>query len=314
MKNEEIMIKKIVLIVVLGLLIAVTSCKNTDQKSGDGKMYVVATTTMVHDLVKNIGGDRIKSDGLMGPGVDPHLYRASESDVSKLSNADVIFYNGLHLEGKLVDVFEKMNRLGKDIYPVADTIKEGNLIPSADYASSYDPHIWFDINLWKKAAHFIADKLTKHDPKNREYYQSNLKNYISEMDSVQKEINSLIDQVPKDKRILITAHDAFNYFGKAFGFEVVGLQGISTASEAGVRDVQKLADMIVKNKIGAIFIESSVPRRNIEALQEAVKSRGFEVEIGGELYSDALGTRGTEEGTYTGMFMHNVKTIVEALK
>ena len=250
----------------------------------------------------------------MGPGVDPHLYRASESDVSKLSNADVIFYNGLHLEGKLVDVFEKMNRLGKDIYPVADTIKEGNLIPSADYASSYDPHIWFDINLWKKAAHFIADKLTKHDPKNREYYQSNLKNYISEMDSVQKEINSLIDQVPKDKRILITAHDAFNYFGKAFGFEVVGLQGISTASEAGVRDVQKLADMIVKNKIGAIFIESSVPRRNIEALQEAVKSRGFEVEIGGELYSDALGTTDTEEGTYTGMFMHNVKTIVEALK
>ncbi|MCF8309074.1 MAG: zinc ABC transporter substrate-binding protein [Bacteroidales bacterium] len=308
------MIKKLAILATLGFILAFTACKNTGQKSDDGKMYVVATTTMVHDLVKNIGGDRIKSDGLMGPGVDPHLYRASESDVSKLSNAEIIFYNGLHLEGKLVDVFDKMNRLGKNIYPVADTVKEDHLIPSADYASSYDPHIWFDINLWKKAAHFIADKLSKHDPENREYYQSNLKNYISEMDSVQKQINSLIDQVPKDKRILITAHDAFNYFGQAFGFEVVGLQGISTASEAGVKDVQNLADMIVKNKIGAIFIESSVPRRNIEALQEAVKSRGFDVKIGGELYSDALGTPGTEEGTYTGMFLHNVKTIVKALK
>jgi len=204
--------------------------------------------------------------------------------------------------------------LDKNIYPVADTVKEDKLIPSADYASSYDPHIWFNINLWKKAAHYIAGKLAKHDPENREHYQSNLKNYISEMDSVHKEIKSLIDRVPEDKRILITAHDAFNYFGQAFGFEVIGLQGISTASEAGVKDVQNLADLIVKNKIGAIFIESSVPRRNIEALQEAVKSRGFEVKIGGELYSDALGTPGTEEGTYTGMFMHNVKTIVEALK
>ena len=308
------MMKRIALLATLVFILAFTACKNSGQKSDDGKMYVVATTTMVHDLVKNIGGDRIKSDGLMGPGVDPHLYRASESDVSKLSNAEIIFYNGLHLEGKLVDVFDKMKRLGKNIYPVADTINENNQIPSADYASSYDPHIWFDINLWKKAAHFIADKLSKHDPENREYYQSNLKNYISEMDSVQKEINSLIDQVPKDKRILITAHDAFNYFGQAFGFEVVGLQGISTASEAGVKDVQNLADMIVENEIGAIFIESSVPRRNIEALQEAVKSRGFEVKIGGELYSDALGTPGTEEGTYTGMFLHNVKTIVKALK
>ncbi|MCF8230970.1 MAG: zinc ABC transporter substrate-binding protein [Bacteroidales bacterium] len=308
------MMKRIALLATLGFILAFTACKNTGQKSDDAKMHVVATTTMVHDLVKNIGGDRIKSDGLMGPGVDPHLYRASESDVGKLSNSDVIFYNGLHLEGKLVDVFDKMNRLGKNIYPVADTINENNLVPSADYASSYDPHIWFDINLWKKAAHFIADKLSRHDPENQVYYQSNLKKYTSEMDSVQKEINSLIDQVPKDKRILITAHDAFNYFGQAFGFEVVGLQGISTASEAGVKDVQNLADMIVKNEIGAIFIESSVPRRNIEALQEAVKSRGFEVKIGGELYSDALGTPGTEEGKYTGMFFHNVKTIVKALK
>lgn len=308
------MMKKIAIIATIGLTLAFTACKNSGQKAGDGKMYVVATTTMVYDLVKNIGGDRIESDGLMGTGVDPHLYKASESDVSKLSQADMIFYNGLHLEGKLVDVFEKMSRLGKNIYAVADTVKEENLIPSAEYASSFDPHLWFNINLWKKAAHCVADKMSRHDAKNRDYYQKNLMDYISQMDSVHQEVESMIQQVPEDKRILITAHDAFNYFGQAYGFEVIGLQGISTASEAGVKDVQNLADMIVKNKIGAIFIESSVPRRNIEALQEAVKARGFEVKIGGELFSDALGSPGTQEGTYTGMFMHNVKTIVKALK
>jgi manganese/zinc/iron transport system substrate-binding protein len=289
-----------------------SNCKN--EIKDNGKLNVVTTTSMITDLVKNIGGDSINVQGLMGSGVDPHLYKASEGDVSKLVNADIIFYNGLHLEGKLVEVFEKMGSATKTPIALADELDETTLIGSDYFASNYDPHVWFDIDYFKQFAEKVAVILSEKDPKNKAVFEANKVSYISELERLQNKVKSVIETLPKDKRILVTAHDAFNYFGKAYGFEVVGLQGLSTATEAGVQDVQKLAAFIIEKKIKAIFVESSVPKRTIEALQAAVKSKGHDVEIGGTLYSDALGNAGTLEGTYIGMFTYNVNTIVNALK
>lgn len=278
------------------------------------KLRVVTTTTLLTDLAKTIGGDSIIVEGLMGAGVDPHLYKASEGDVTKLFQADIVFYGGLHLEGKLVDVFERMHESGKKAFAVSDALDEKTLIHSENFASSHDPHIWFDIANWKKAAEFTSEKLIASDMKNTDFFRKNLNDYLTELDSLDAYIREKIEELPPEKRILVTAHDAFSYFGKAYGFEVVGLQGLSTATEAGVKDVQNLTEFIVKNRIKAIFVESSVPRRTIDALKEAVTARGHEVRIGGSLYSDALGNPGTVEGTYLGMFKFNINTIVNALK
>lgn len=293
------------------LAILMLGCKNETQSSG--KLNVVTTTTMITDLVETIGSDAINVKGLMGSGVDPHLFKASEGDVTKLVNADIIFYNGLHLEGKLVEVFEKMGRTKTPI-ALADGLDTSGLIGSEYFASNYDPHVWFNIDYFKQFAGKVTEVLSEKDPKNASIFKTNAANYINELDALQNRITSIIEKLPKEQRILVTAHDAFNYFGEAYGFEVVGLQGLSTATEAGVQDVQKLAAFIIEKRIKAIFVESSVPRRTIEALQAAVKSKGHEVVIGGTLYSDALGSKGTVEGTYIGMFEYNVKTIVNALK
>ena len=299
-------------ILLLLALITIFSCK-TDKKDNN-KLNVVTTTTMITDLVNNIGGDFINVNGLMGSGVDPHLYKASEGDVSKLVNADIIFYNGLHLEGKLVEVFEKMGSQSKTPIALAEELDKNTLIGSDYFASNYDPHVWFNINYFKQFAKKITSVLSKNDPENAANYSENEKQYLKQLDLLQKTINTKIESLPKEKRILVTAHDAFNYFGKNYGFEVVGLQGLSTATEAGVQDVQKLATFIINKKVKAIFVESSVPKRTIEALQAAVKSKNHDVVIGGTLYSDALGSAGTVEGTYIGMFEYNVNTIVNALK
>ena len=293
-------------------LFSVLSCK-TDSKKND-KLNVVTTTTMITDLVKNIGGEAINTRGLMGSGVDPHLYKASEGDVTKLANADIIFYNGLHLEGKLVEVFEKMDSQNIKTVAVSDAIDKSTLIGSEYFASNYDPHIWFDITYWEQVTQFVVDKLSEAVPEKQAVFEANGESYLKQLNDLKIEINSTINTLQQDKRILVTAHDAFNYFGKSFNFEVVGLQGLSTATEAGVQDVQKLAAFIIDNKVKAIFVESSVPKRTIEALQAAVKSKGHDVKIGGTLYSDALGDAGTIEGTYIGMFKYNVNTIVNALK
>ncbi|MCD8454502.1 metal ABC transporter solute-binding protein, Zn/Mn family [Tenacibaculum finnmarkense] len=300
--------------VMLLLLVLITvSCKTSEKKT-NGKLNVVTTTTMVTDLVKNIGGDKIDINGLMGAGVDPHLYKASEGDVAKLFNADVVIYSGLHLEGKLVEVFEKMEHQNKKTIEISDVIAKDNLIGSALFASNYDPHIWFDITNWTKMTVYVADKLAEIDVKNADFYKNNAKIYLEKLEVLNKEVAQKINELSEEKRILVTAHDAFNYFGRQHKFNVVGLQGLSTATEAGVQDVQKLAKFIIDNKVKAIFVESSVPKRTIEALQEAVKSKGHEVVIGGTLYSDALGSAGTIEGTYIGMYKANVNTIVNALK
>lgn len=302
--------KKIVGLIAVLILV---SCNNKVKKKND-KLNVVTTTTMITDLVKNIGGDKIEVNGLMGAGVDPHLYKASEGDVSKLFNADVVIYNGLHLEGKLEEVFEKMKHQNKKTIVVSDIIDKNNLIGSEAFASNYDPHIWFDINNWIKITSYVVDKLSTLDSKNATFYKSNGEEYLKKLKGLNQGISSKINELPVDKRILVTAHDAFNYFGRQHNFNVVGLQGLSTATEAGVQDVQKLAKFIIDNDVKAIFVESSVPKRTIEALQEAVKSKGKEVAIGGTLYSDALGNAGTKEGTYIGMYKTNVNTIIDALK
>ncbi|MGO3689547.1 MAG: metal ABC transporter solute-binding protein, Zn/Mn family [Psychroflexus halocasei] len=288
------------------------SCQNSGHQKSE-KLNVVTTTTMITDLVKNIGRDSVQVQGLMGSGVDPHLYKASEGDVSKLTQADIVFYSGLHLEGKLVDVFEKMGRRGNTI-ALAEILEEKDLISSTEFSGSYDPHIWFDISYWKRITKNLTNQLSKQDPESADYYKQNEKVYLKKLDALEKEAKEIISELPEEKRILVTAHDAFSYFGKAYGFNVIGLQGLSTATEAGVKDVRRLSKLIIDNEVKAIFIESSVPRRTIEALQESVKSKGFNVEIGGTLYSDALGNSGTEEGTYIGMFKYNVRTIIDALK
>ena len=298
--------------IILVFLITIFSCKKEVKENG--KLQVVTTTTMLTDLVKNIGGDKIDIQGLMGAGVDPHLYKASEGDVSTLFNADVIVYNGLHLEGKLEDVFEKMRHQNKKTIAVSDAIDKATLIGSEYFASNYDPHIWFSITNWEIITQYIVDKLCELDAKNTATYKTNGANYLKILASLKTTITEQVNSLPVEKRILVTAHDAFNYFGKEFQFNVVGLQGLSTATEAGVKDVQRLASFIEEKNVKAIFVESSVPKRTVEALQEAVKAKGKEVVIGGTLYSDALGSAGTAEATYVGMYKHNVTIIISSLK
>jgi manganese/zinc/iron transport system substrate-binding protein len=292
-------------------VIFLVACKAPTKSSG--KLKVVVTTSMLTDLVKNIGGDLIDLQGLMGAGVDPHLYKASEGDVSKLFNADVIFYNGLHLEGKLVAVFEKMETQ-KTTVALGEFLAKEGLIGSDYFASNYDPHVWFNIQYFKEFSDKVTSVLSEKDPKNAASFTANNLAFQQKLDLLHTAVVNTIATLAPEKRILVTAHDAFNYFGKAYGFKVVGLQGLSTATEAGVQDVQKLSEYIIANKVKAIFIESSVPRRTIEALQEAVLSKGHQVSIGGSLYSDALGDADSVEGTYVGMFLYNIKTIVNALQ
>ena len=297
----------------IGLLsIFLIGCK--DPKARDGKFHIVTTTSMITDLVKNIGGDQVEVEGLMGAGVDPHLYKASEGDVSKLATADMILYNGLHLEGKLVEVFEKMQKQKINTVAISDALDKKDLIGSSHFASNYDPHIWFDVENWEKITLYIAEKLSEAQPENKAIFTANAQKYLQELKTLKQELTAEIATLPEDQRRLVTAHDAFNYFGKAFKFEVVGLQGLSTATEAGVQDVQKTAAYIIDHKVKSVFIESSVPRRTVEALQAAVNSKNHQVKIGGTLFSDALGNPGSPEGTYIGMFKYNVHTIVEALK
>lgn len=302
--------KQIIQVVLIFILFF--SCK--DAKPKDNKLHIVTTTSMITDLVQNIGGDKVAVKGLMGAGVDPHLYKASEGDVSKLADADMIIYSGLHLEGKLVEVFEKMQRQKINTVAASDALDKKDLIGSTHFASNYDPHIWFDVENWEKITTYLAGQLSAADPENKAYFQANAAQYLLQLKVLKEELHAEIATLPTDQRRLVTAHDAFNYFGRAFQFDVVGLQGLSTATEAGVQDVQKTASYIIDHKVKSVFIESSVPRRTVEALQAAVNSKNHKVTIGGTLFSDALGNPGTPEGTYIGMFKYNVHTIVNSLK
>lgn len=277
------------------------------------QIRAVATTGMISDIVQHVGGERVTVEALMGPGVDPHLYKASESDVTRLGEADIIFYNGLHLEAGLSGVLERMNDLGSPAVAVTSSIERSRLLAPEEFEGAYDPHIWFDVTLWMEAANYVRDTFIALDPGSTEVYAANAAAYLQELEALHTYVTEQAQSIPEEQRVLITAHDAFNYFGQAYGFEVRGLQGISTATEAGTADVRMLADFIVERQIPAIFIESSIPQRNIEAVQAAVRDRGFDVQIGGELFSDAMGDPDTLEGSYVGMVRHNIDTIVNAL-
>ena len=280
----------------------------------DGRLHVTTTTGMVGDLVTNIGGDYVTVTALMGPGVDPHLYKPSAGDVERLSDADVIFYNGLHLEGRMTDIFDSLAQSGKPTYPVAELIPEDQLRRPVEFEGNFDPHIWFDVTLWKYAAQDVADHLTAEDPEHAEAYTTNRDAYLAKLDQLDAYIREQVATIPEAGRVLITAHDAFGYFGQQYGLEVHGLQGTSTASEASANDVQGLARLIVDRQVKAIFVESSVPLATIEAVQAACKAAGWDVGIGGQLFSDAMGKSGTPEGTYIGMVRHNIDAIVRALR
>ncbi len=286
---------------------------NASESFAKTPLSVVATIGQITDVVQTIAGEHARAQGLMGAGVDPHLYKASESDVQKLAKADILFYNGLFLEAKMEHIFEKMARVKKTV-PVGEAVEIDKRLESVNYSGHYDPHIWFDVTLWMKVAQKIAWTLMQEDPAHKDIYEKNLNAYMEKLEALHQYVMKKADELPASQRLLITAHDAFRYFGRQYHFEVVGLQGISTESQAGVRDIMKLADFITQKKIRAIFIESSVSERNIKAVQEAVKARGWDVKIGGELFSDAMGTQGTFEGTYIGMVTHNIDVIVNALK
>lgn len=283
------------------------------QKKETGAMDVVATTGMIADTARVVGGDRVKVTGLMGPGVDPHLYKASAGDVATLSRADIILYNGLHLEGKMSEVFEQMKKRGIRTVAVTDGIDRGVLISPPEFGGNYDPHVWFDVSLWMSAVGDVRDSFVEADPENAAAYRANAEAYLAELKELDEYVRMKAEEVPESKRVLITAHDAFNYFGRAYGFQVKGLQGISTESEAGTADVQALAAFIVERKIPAIFVETSIPPKYIEAVKAAAESRGFNVKVGGSLYSDALGNPGSSAGTYAGMVRSNIDTITSAL-
>jgi len=277
------------------------------------RLNVVTTIEQIADLARNIGGDLVNVEALMGPGVDPHLYVASESDVRRISDADVILYNGLHLEAQMIEVFEQVAEY-KNVSAVADMIDHSRLLAWEDDSELHDPHVWFDVQLWTQAGEAVLEALVAADPEDADTYRANAEEYFGRLAELDAYVREQSESLPPESRILVTAHDAFNYFGKAYGFEVRGLQGISTESEAGTLDVRNLSTFIAENRIPAIFVESSVPVRNVEALQAAVQAQGWDVKIGGELFSDAMGTRGTPEGTYEGMIRHNIDTIVGALQ
>ena len=277
------------------------------------KIVITTTTNVITDLVENIGGDHVSVTGLMGPGVDPHLYRPSANDVKALQNADIIFYNGLDLEGKMGDIFVKIGRDGTSVLAVSENIPPESLL-ILDTNGHFDPHIWWNVELWTEAAKVVATGLKEYDPKNSEKYDNNLLEYLNQLDTLNSNNLNKINSIPSEQRVLVTAHDAFQYFGHAYGFEELAIQGWSTDSEAGIREIQNLADEISKREIKALFVETSISPATIEALKAAVQDRGHNIVIGGELFSDAIGEKGTTEGTYIGAFTHNIDTIVKALK
>ncbi|MDC7124736.1 MAG: zinc ABC transporter substrate-binding protein [Spirochaetales bacterium] len=305
--------KKLILCLSICAVIFTGCQKKEDSKSvsysSENKMNVVATIGMIGDVAQNIGGDRISVYSMMGAGVDPHLYKAKAGDLERLNKADLILYNGVHLEAKMADVLEKLSTT-KNITAVGNSINEKDLIT---VEQAHDPHIWFDVNNWILVSGVIKDALVRTDPEGKSVYESNYNAYKAKLEKLDSYVKEKAAAIPENRRVLITAHDAFNYFGRAYGFEVRGLQGISTVSEAGTGDVRDLADFIAENKIGALFVESSVSPKSIKALQAAVQDRGWNIEIGGELFSDAMGDAGSFEGTYIGMVTHNIDTITKGL-
>lgn len=299
------------------ILLAAVGCGgqgDSGPSAAEGKIRVTTTIGQITDVVQHVGGEHVEVTGIMPSGVDPHLYKATQGDIAKFENADIIFYNGLHLEGKMTEVFEEMAKQ-KPTIAVGETVDESRLIRvTEDGQEVFDPHIWFDVQLWMQVTETVRDELSKLDAEHAPAYEANAAAYLDLLRELDGYAREQIASIPKAQRVLVTAHDAFGYFGKAYDIEVRGLQGISTAVEAGSKDVTDLRDYLVANKIKAVFVETSVSSRSITAVIEGAKQLGHEIVEGGTLYSDAMGEEGTVEGTYVGMVTHNVDTIVRALK
>jgi manganese/zinc/iron transport system substrate-binding protein len=299
---------------ILLILTLLSGCRQGEEPpKGSSETYTaIATTGMVADIVRNVAGEKAKVVGIIGEGVDPHLYKPTRADVAHFMNGDIVFYSGLLLEGKMSDVLENLAK-EKPVYAVTSAIDPNFLLEPPEFKGHPDPHVWMDVQGWITAVETVRSALTEYDPENAGLYQANAKKYTEQLQALDNYARERFATIPQESKVMVTAHDAFNYLGRAYDIEVLGIQGISTESEAGLGDLNSLVDTIVERKVRAVFVETSVADKNVKALIEGARSRGFEVKIGGELYSDAMGSPGTYEGTYLGMIDHNVTTIVRAL-
>jgi manganese/zinc/iron transport system substrate-binding protein len=273
----------------------------------------LTTTGMIGDAVKGVVGDTGKVDVLLGSGIDPHSYKPTRADIARLAQADIVFYNGLLLEGKMTDALVRVANAGRPVIAVTEALDEKYLLEPEGFQGQYDPHVWMDVTGWMKAVEVVRDRLIAFRPQLADTFRANAARYLGDLEKLHDYARTALASVPKGSRVLVTAHDAFNYFGRAYDFEVLGIQGISTESEAGLKRIQELVDLIVARKISAVFVESTVSDRNVRALIEGAQARGHTVRIGGQLFSDAMGAPGTYEGTYVGMIDHNATTIARAL-
>ncbi|MFN3315629.1 MAG: metal ABC transporter solute-binding protein, Zn/Mn family [Raineya sp.] len=300
-------IRKNTIKVNLVFLILLCACREIRED----KNYILATTGMLYDITKNICPDFIKVDYLMGQGVDPHLYKFSQIDLQKLNKSTLIVCNGLHLEGKMNYVLEKISKK-KKVVSVGDSLNLNSLIPISP--KLYDPHIWFDINLWKECTKVVSNNLQNTYPLHKNEIQKKTQEYILELEKLQVYTKKRLEEIPEKQRVLITSHDAFRYFEKAYNFKVKALQGVSTTADYGLKDVKELVDFVNENNIKAIFVETSLPTKGMEAVLKGVEAKGKTIQLIEGLYSDAMGAFGTPEGTYIGMYKSNIDKIVEALK
>jgi manganese/zinc/iron transport system substrate-binding protein len=310
-------VKSIIVLFILGICTSwvligcnATTSQTYDGDSGDGKIQVVTTIAQIGEPMQIIGGDRVEVTSLMGPGVDPHLYQATQGDITTLQNGDIIFYSGLHLEGNLGEVFDKLKET-KPVFAIGESIDESRLLK--DEGGAIDPHIWFDLDLWKTTLESATENLKELSPDDASYFEENKQDYFTKIDELKAEATEKMSNIPVEQRVLVTAHDAFGYFGRMYDIEVVGLQGLSTEDEVGISDIQSTVDLLIEKKVPSVFVESSINQNSIKAVIEGAAKKGLEVSLGGELFSDAMGQAGTEEGTYLGMYRHNVKTVYDGL-
>ena len=300
----------------LGAILAVNAAFAPSSAAASPTTYpykITTTTGMVNDIVREVAGEQAQTRNIIGEGVDPHLYKPTRGDVAALLSADVVFYSGLMLEGKMADTLIKVGRRGKPVYAVTELLDEKDLLEPPEFAGHFDPHVWMDVQAWSRAVEAVALALGEFDPPSADIYRDRARQYRQRLSKLDAYVRRVIGSIPEAQRILITAHDAFNYFGRAYNIEVLGIQGISTESEAGIQDINRLVDYIVQHDVRAVFVETSVADRNVRALIEGARHRGKKVIIGGSLFSDAMGKPGTYEGTYIGMLDRNATTIARAL-
>lgn len=305
---------RMLMLLVFVTVVVIVGCNGSQAGRNSARpIDVTVTVGMVADLVREVGGERTNVTQLCGPGVDPHLHKASRDDVQSMMSADIIFYSGLMLEGKMTDTLVKLAR-SKPVVAVTEAIDQQTLMEPDDFAGHYDPHVWMDVSAWSQCVDVVADELSKLDPPSESDYRQRAEKLRQKLAALHEYGVRAIGSIPAESRVLVTSHDAFNYFGRAYGLEVLGVQGISTESEAGLQRINELVDLLVDKQVKAVFVESSVPRKSIDSLVEGARSRGHDVHIGDkELFSDAMGPAGTYEGSYLGMLDHNITLVARGL-